>query len=75
MDSQQIPVIRRNMRLDGVTYDLLAVSVGGGDYQASWRCPKCQVGGTSKLYYSRSSGALDWAQQCAQEHERLVHDE
>jgi hypothetical protein len=73
MDSQRIPIVRRNLRLDGVQYDLTAVMVDGGDYEASWYCPHCQVGENSKVNYPRSSAALDWAQNCAAVHEQLVH--
>jgi hypothetical protein len=73
MDSQQIPIVRRNLRLDGVQYHLTAVMVDGGDYEASWYCPECRVGDNSKLNYPHSAAALDWAQNCAAIHEQLVH--
>lgn len=73
MDSQQISVARRNLRLDGVQYELAALQVNGGDYQATWHCPKCQVGGASNLTYARPNAALDWAQNCAAIHELEVH--
>ena len=73
MDSQQISVARRNLRLDGVQYELAALQVNGGDYQATWHCSKCKVGGTSALTYPRSNAALDWAQNCAVMHELQFH--
>jgi hypothetical protein len=73
MDSQQIKVVRRDMRLDGVQYQLTALKIDGHDYQGSWHCPKCSVGGTSKLTYSRPEGAIEWACNCASVHERTVH--
>jgi hypothetical protein len=73
MDSQRIPIVRRNLKLDGVQYDLTAVMVNEGDYEASWYCPQCQVGENSKLSYPHSGAALDWAQSCAAVHEQLVH--
>ena len=74
MDSMQVPVVRRNMRLDGVKYELTALFVDG-DYQATWLCPKCKVGDSSRLKYSSSVAALAWAENCATDHEREFHAE
>lgn len=73
MDSMQVEVVRRHVRLDGVQYELTALREAGGDYRATWHCPKCQVGGASLLAYPRPNAALDWAQNCAASHERQVH--
>lgn len=73
MDSMQIEVVRRNVRLDGVQYELTAIRDEGGDYRATWRCPHCNVGGASSLAYPRPVAALDWAQRCAGVHEMQRH--
>lgn len=73
MDSMQIEVVRRNVRLDGVQYELTAIRDEGGDYRATWRCPDCNIGGASSLAYPRPVAALDWAQRCATIHETQQH--
>lgn len=73
MDSMQAEVVRRNIRLDGVQYELTAIRVEEGDYQATWHCPKCSVGGVSLLTYPGSVSALDWAERCAAAHEETAH--
>jgi hypothetical protein len=73
MESKQHSVVRRHMKLDGVQYELLAISVDEDEYQATWRCPKCNVGGASKLTYTRPEAAIEWARNCAAVHEVEVH--
>ena len=73
MDTMQIEVVRRNIRLIGVQYELTAICDAGGDYQATWRCPVCNVGGASALSYPRPTGALDWAENCALRHNLEMH--
>ena len=73
MDSMQIEVVRRNVRLGEVQYELTAIRDEGGDYRATWRCPNCNVGGASSLAYPRPVAALDWAQRCAAVHEGQRH--
>jgi hypothetical protein len=72
MDSMRVSVARRNVRLDGVKYELTAICING-NYQATWRCPKCNVGGSSATTFPRPTGALDWAEGCARVHEQEAH--
>lgn len=75
MDSKHIPVTRRDLRFEGVTYELQALMDEGGDYQATWRCPICQVGSISHINFPRANGALGWAQDCALRHNTENHAE
>lgn len=73
MDSMQVSVVRRNLRLDGIRYELTALCVDGENFQAIWHCPKCNVGGSSVTTFARSNLALDWAEKCASKHELESH--
>ena len=73
MDSMHVSVARRTVRLDGVQYELAALCIDGGDYQATWQCSQCHVGGSSATAFARPIAALDWAEGCARNHERQTH--
>lgn len=73
MESKQLPVVRRRLTLDGALYELSAIEVGYGGYQASWLCPECNVGGASALTYPRPEAAIEWARGCVSIHASEVH--
>jgi len=68
MDSMQVQVVRRTVRLAGVRCELTALRMNESGFQAIWQCPSCTMGDSSKTNFPHSTAALDWAERCARSH-------